>query len=302
MNNRAWCGTVKAACLLVLLSGRAEAQSLQGRLLDMESNQPISAGIITLLDENGVRVTTTVTGESGAWLLQAPRPGIYFVEAKRLGYEPSIDGPVEIAEGDSWSSVYHLRALAVMLDPVEVSAEATRRYLELTGFFDRQRSDFGHYITPDQIEERQGNRITDLLTTIPGVRLVPTGSGLNARAIQLRGSFKPQAGLCQPRVFVDGMIFLRGNSRPPGVDADGDIERFFDENPDLSLYDGLSIDDVAHPSTVAAIEVYRSGAQVPVQFGGTSIETQCGVIVIWTRVGRMRGLETRSPQPEPFAT
>ena len=50
-----------------------------------------------------------------------------------------------------------------------------------------------------------------------------------------------------------------------------------------------SIDDIGHPSTIAAIEVYRSAVQVPVQFGGASVETLCGVIAIWTRTGRMRG-------------
>jgi hypothetical protein len=51
----------------------------------------------------------------------------------------------------------------------------------------------------------------------------------------------------------------------------------------------LSLDDIGHPSTVAGIEVYRSASQVPVQFGGSSIETLCGVIVVWTRTGRTHG-------------
>lgn len=293
MSIRAPVHAVKITCLLALVSGPVQAQLVRGQLLDLDSNQPLAAGIVTLLNENGQRVTTTVTGESGAWALQAPLPGVYFVEAKRLGYQPAIDGPVEISTGDNWTAVFHLQQLPVVLDPIEITAEATRRYLELTGFFDRQRSDFGHYITPEQIDARQGTKITDLLTTIPGVRLVPTGGGLNARAIQLRGSFKPQSGLCEPRVFVDGMIFLQGDSRPPGDDF-SDIERMFEEADEQALTRVLSIDDIAHPSTIAGIEVYRSGAQVPVQFGGTSIQTQCGVIVIWTRVGRMRGFQADS--------
>ena len=48
----------------------------------------------------------------------------------------------------------------------------------------------------------------------------------------------------------------------------------------------ISLDDIGHPSTIAAIEIYRSATQVPVQFGGASVETLCGVIVIWTRTGR----------------
>jgi hypothetical protein len=74
------------------------------------------------------------------------------------------------------------------------------------------------------------------------------------------------------------------------MDAFGNPELFTNASGDLDdrdRYSGLTIDDIAHPSTIAAIEVYRSGVQVPVQFGGNSVETQCGVIVVWTRVGRM---------------
>ena len=63
----------------------AAAQRLQGRLLDLQSNQPISSGILTLITEDGERVATTVTDDRGSWLLDAPNPGVYFVEAKRVG-------------------------------------------------------------------------------------------------------------------------------------------------------------------------------------------------------------------------
>jgi hypothetical protein len=51
---------------------------------------------------------------------------------------------------------------------------------------------------------------------------------------------------------------------------------------------GLNLDDIGPPSDIAGIEVYRSATQVPVRFGGTSLETLCGVIVIWTRRGTPR--------------
>lgn len=51
----------------------------------------------------------------------------------------------------------------------------------------------------------------------------------------------------------------------------------------------ISLDDVVMPEDVEAVEVYRRGLEVPAKFGGTSISTQCGVIVIWTRRGRNSG-------------
>ena len=266
----------------------AAAQRLQGRLLDLDSDQPISAGILTLLTENGERMVTTVTDEDGHWVLDAPRPGHYYIEARRIGYQPWIGGPVDLKIGDDWTSVYHLQPLAVMMDPVEISAQATERYLELTGFYDRQRADFGHYITPDDIERRQASRVSELLAPLPGVSLVGSGSGLSKRYIHMRGSHLSQGGLCRPRVFVDGLIYNRGDSRMVGVDDWGNpVTATSDDAIATFRETELNIDDIAHPSSIAAIEVYRSGTQVPVHFGGGSVQTQCGVIVVWTKVGRM---------------
>ncbi len=267
----------------------AAAQRLQGRLLDLQSNQPISSGILTLITEDGKRIATAVTDSTGSWLLDAPNPGMYFIEAKRLGYQPWIDGPLNLQAGDTPVFVYHLRAAAISLDPLEISAAATERYLELSGFYARQRSDFGHFMTPEDIQRRQAERITDMLMGLPGVRLVQVGAGVGGRHIQLRGGSLRREGICRPRVFVDGLMFMRGDSRPLGMDDFGNPEQdALEENIDLErLFRGSSLDDIGHPSTLAAVEIYRSAVQVPVEFGGTSIQTQCGVIVIWTKVGRM---------------
>lgn len=235
-------------------------------------------------------VMRTVSAADGRWTLVAPRPGAYYIAARRLGYQPWVSGTLQLAAGADLDSVVHLRVLAVQLDPVGARAAATRRQLEYTGFFDRQRGNFGHFVTPDAIERRQAARITDLLTPIPGVQLVVGGSGsVGPAQIGLRGSSITDGALCRPRVFVDGLMYARGDSRlVRGRESNAtereDIERRMDQ--------ALSLDDIGHPSTIAGIEVYRSATQVPVQFGGTSVETLCGVIVIWTHSGR-------TPAPRP---
>lgn len=47
-----------------------------------------------------------------------------------------------------------------------------------------------------------------------------------------------------------------------------------------------AVDDVVDPRDIEAIEVCRSGVEVPAVFGGMSPFTRCGAIVIWTRRGR----------------
>jgi hypothetical protein len=254
--------------------------------LDLESKEPLPAGFVTLLGVDGTVLATAVSDHQGAWALAVPGPGSYYVAAKRLGYRPWVAGPVAIKRDDELASVYHLERLPVTLDPVEVRAQATRRVLELAGFYDRQRADFGHYITPEDIDKRHAARITDLLAGLPGVTIVPPANGnVGPLSIKLRGSNLSEGGLCRPRIFVDGLLYARGDSRPKGRANAQAIERSI-EDEIQRLDQGLSIDDIGHPSTIAAIEVYRSATQVPVQFGGTSVETLCGVIVVWTRSGK----------------
>ena len=132
-------------------------------------------------------------------------------------------------------------------------------------------------------------RVADLLTAAHAITLSrPAPRAVRAwLCSRLRRSHLSQGRLCRPRIFVDGLIYNRGDSRMVGVDDWGNPTTGEDTVGSMSYYE-LNIDDIAHPSSIAGIEVYRSSAQVPVQFGGGSIQTQCGVIVIWTKVGRIR--------------
>lgn len=281
---------VALTTLLVALADiqSAGAQRLRGRLLDLETNQPLVAGLVTLMTADRASLITAVTDTGGNWEFEVPAAGLYLIAARRLGYQPWVAGPVDATPGTDLEFAFHLRRLPVQLNPVEVTAEALRRYLVSTGFYDRQRSDFGHFLTPERIERRQATRITDLLTSLPGVRLImPSSGSAGPRSVQLRGSNLSQGTICRPRVFVDGIIFAQGDAQPRSArERTPETERAAEQI--RRMEQGVSLDDIGHPSTIAAIEVYRSATQVPVQFGGTSVETLCGVIVVWTRSGNLR--------------
>jgi hypothetical protein len=270
--------------LLSAATQSARAQQVRGRLLDLETNRPIPSGVLTLHAADSSIVTTTVSDADGHWRFDAPRPGSYFIAARRLGYQPKLSSAMTIEAEAVLNTVVHLKQVPVSLDPIVARAAAIRRSLEYQGFFERQRSNFGHFVTPEAIDRRDAARITDLLTPIPGVQLVVAGTGnVGPAQISLRGSSLTDGALCRPRVFVDGLMYTRGDSRLVRVRESDARER---EDIEQRMDQALSLDDIGHPSTIAGIEVYRSATQVPVQFGGTSEETLCGVIVIWTRTGR----------------
>jgi hypothetical protein len=279
---------VSALLLIAALPGPADAQVLRGRLLDLDTDEPVVGGVVTLIDSVGTRVLTFVTGDDGAYLLTAPRPGSYLVEARRIGYRMWVDGPILLASDEEWESEFHLRAVPVQLDPVEVTAEAAvyETYLQRVGFYERQRSDFGHFITRQEIELRAPERMTDLLHSVPGVRTLPSTSGLSRSGIGFRGSRLSQGGACHPRVYIDGIVVIRGDARARGLNVQGFPEIASDlEGSDPSLRDEIALDDFLMPEDVQAVEVYRRASEVPARFGGMSTETQCGVIAIWTRRG-----------------
>ncbi len=281
--------TIVAAGLALACAHPLWAQRVHGQLRDLETRKPLDGGLVTLRTARGERVGSVAATNQGTFEILVPAPGLYYVEVNRLGYRLLRDGPFELEAGGDREAIYSLQRQAFQLAPIEVNAaqpKARSTYLEEVGFYERQKSDFGHFITREEIERRQAHRFTDLLRLIPGVGIQDNGNG-SGSSIQLRGSMLSLGGACHPQVIVDGLIVMRGTARPWRPANARPEDRATEQSlpaldPDREQ---VSIDDVVMPDDVEAIEVFRSGVQVPVRFGGTSTSTQCGVVVIWTRRG-----------------
>lgn len=280
-------GVIAGVLLMTLVATEAaSAQRIRGRLTDLVTDLPLDAGVLTLRGADSVPLNTVFTDESGNWMFEFPGPGVFYIEATRFGYQPWVAGPMEVAAEDDLDSVFRLWPQPFEMDPIEVTAQATRRHLQTSGFYDRQRADFGFFLGPEEIEKRKVPALTDLLQSLPGVSVVSMTTGsVGARFVQLRGSSLSQGGTCRPRVFVDGLLYALGDSRP--------VDRFEGQETDLDeimniVDQGISLNDIGPPSDIAGIEIYRSASQVPAQFGGTSMSTLCGVIVVWTKRGTRR--------------
>jgi len=278
------------AALLLASARMAEAQRVHGRLVDLATGTALEGGLVTLRTVRGERVGSAAVTAAGQFEIRAPGPGLYYVEVNRIGYRLLRDGPFELEEDGEREAVYSLERQAYQLAPIEVEAKRVAertRYLEQVGFYERQKSDFGHFVTREDIEARQPHRFTDIMGMIPGVRVIPGAAGSAGASLQLRGSLLSHGGICHPQVLIDGLVVIRGTARPwrpdDGKRADRATEQALPE-PDPNR-EQVSIDDLVMPDDVEAVEVFRSGVQVPARFGGTSSSTQCGVIIIWTRRG-----------------
>lgn len=272
--------------LASLFAVRAPAQAVRGHVLEAESRKPVAGARVTLVRTDDTSGAVAISDEDGGFLVRSRTAGLFQLEVTRLGYRPQREGPFALARDQVVELDVMMPLVPYTMDPVTVTAEVNTRFLQNVGFYERKRADFGHFITRDQIESRRASRPTDLLVAIPGVAILPDPRSPGRVRLQMRGTHPAQGGACAPRVYLDGLIVIRGDSRPVGgggTAKEDEIERALDgdpRNPEPSL------DDVVDPDQIEAIEVYRSASQVPAQFGGTSVYTRCGVVVIWTRHGR----------------
>jgi len=124
------------------------------------------------------------------------------------------------------------------------------------GFSDRKRSGMGYYLDEDQLKLRQTTQFSDMLRTVPGLRVQPAGDGTNVIT-----SSRDATGGCVT-FYVDGSPWQQMTP--------GDLDTF------------------VRPEEVGALEVY-SGSTTPAQFQQPG-QSGCTTVVIWTkrRINRSR--------------
>lgn len=217
---------------------RGTVQTLDGRPL---------ANAIVGLSATGLE---TRTDNAGRFLLAGTPTGTWTLDVRALGYAPRQQ-PMDLMPGDTVVQVVALVRAQVM-DTVRVRADAVARTAlgrTLTAFEERRRQGLGRFLGPADLNAMLLFRFTDILRTMPGVRLESSVRG--DRVITMRG----MGGRCVPTVFFDRV-------RIAGTEA---------------------LDSFIPPDFVAAVEVYQPGF-VPAEF--QDIFSGCGSIVVWTGARR----------------
>lgn len=239
----------------------AAAQVLEGTILEDGAGLPLPGTDVALLDGQGGLLVHATSDEGGAFALRAPGPGTYRLRIERLGYQTVTSDPFILRAGDRPSIDVHLVVQPVVMDPVQVEGEARDPRLARAGFYDRVAAGIGFFLTREEIEEAQADRLIDLFRSFRGGQVVSASSGAGQYDIVMRGSTSMliRGGTCYPTVAVDGGIVRRGG---PGAEVG-------------------TWDRVVHPDEVEAIEVYSGGAGLPAFAAGNT--SPCGAIVIWTR-------------------
>ena len=235
--------------LLPTLVRQASAQSvgvISGTIRD-SAGVPIPGVEIVVLQQRAVAHSDSL----GAFRFADVQSGKRQLHFRRLGFEPkSMDA--EVLTGATVALTIVLVPVATEIEGMTVEEMARRRQI-LSDFYDRKSRGFGHFITREQIEQRNPANLSDMMRMIPGARVIPSRAGSTSTVRFNRALMAPGRD-CPPQYYVDGVKTWN-----------------------------LNIDDIV-PTDVEGIEIYSGASTVPPQYNTKEGTTICGVIIIWTRV------------------
>jgi hypothetical protein len=216
--------------------------ALIGHVVD-STGVGVAGAEITLTKSDRVHV---ITGDSGEFRITGLTPGTLVFNVRRIGFE-SASFTAVLKPGKTHRASFPLTPTAQNLPTVAVNDTASKTHW-LDQFARRKTTNRGTFITRPEIEKRGARTGTDIVRTIPGVRLAPLRGGAGYQVIMNRGS---GARPCVPTMFVHGM-------------------------PYSGMLDDFVADDIE------ALEVYVGVSEIPPEFDkiGRGV---CGVIVVWTR-------------------
>lgn len=242
---------VCAATVVLLLTGstiRADAQIVRGRVIESATNTGLEAVSLTLLDERRDPRLSTTSDANGRFHLRLSQSGRYALRVELQGYRGFVAEAVIVGATEEVVLELHLATDEIVVAPITVLG---RRQTGSTEDFEQRvrlmrLAGIGHTLTRADIERQGAFDITDLLAALPHVLV--EGPPRARTVLFTTGSV---LATCAPAIFV--------NAEPLAAP---------------------SIDHLATPEIVDAIELYTGFLEAPPEFPDP---TGCGVVLVWTR-------------------
>lgn len=265
-----WVTMAIATALLGLARAPVHAQTIKGTLMEVETDQPISLGLVIMMTEGGDSITSAVTNGQGRFEVEAEEGGSFVLIASAFGFKETAAGVFELGKDSEMDVEFRVAAAPMPIDGLLVSLQrpALQHQLVKNGFVRRVTRGLGYFLTPVAIEKSSARTSADLFRGIPGVLLQLPGGGTNAfegEALRMTGAGR----FCTPTIYIDGARM--------SIDISRD----------------LPIELLAPLATIDAVEIYRRPSEVPIEYGmtgqgsvvgtGQMSEGTCGIVVIWTK-------------------
>ena len=242
-----------------------QGQTIHGTLMEVESDQPISLGLVIMMTEEGDSVTSTVTDGRGEFSVSADEAGSFILIASAFGFKETAAGVFELGEGGEMDIEFRIAAAPMPIDGILVSLQrpVLEHNLVRNGFVRRITRGQGRFITPADIEKSSARTSADLLRGIQGVHITRPGGALAAHQGELV-RLVSQNDYCAPTIYLDGARL----------------------SPTMTSETAFDI--LAPLPSIDAIEIYRRPSEIPIEYGQTQSGASygrgpCGVIVVWTK-------------------
>lgn len=216
-----------------------------GRVVN-ENGAPVADARISVDADEGIAITPA----DGTFRITGVRAGTRLLSVRKIGYEPQ-EMAVHLSSTSQKEYTVRLSRPVAVLDAVRVTALRDLG-LSRVGFAERRKSGSGRYITAEDIERRNPQRLINVLETLPVLR---TGTD-NVGRRYVTGRPRAGASGCI-RYWVDGVPWAAGTNMG-ALDA-----------PDSFIM----------PNEIAAIEVYGA-SETPAQFMSSRF---CETVVVWTK-------------------
>jgi hypothetical protein len=263
-------------CTLVVIAATLQAHAiyaqtvgreLRGFAIDARTTAPIVSGEFAATVGRDT-IARARSDSAGRFRLALGTATSVVLHVRKIGYRADSI-PIDASDD---------RIARIALDPgIATLASVVVKDSTISGFERRaRRSAGGHFIRLTDIEREQPVRTTDLFRAIPGLSFADSDGVLRVISQRNVRRTMPSSG----RLMVGG-----DTVHVPASDAERCAIRVA---LDGHLTDaGFSVNDV-RPADIVAIELYVGAATIPIEFSSVRHGAPCGLIMIWTKMGRDR--------------
>lgn len=254
---------------LSLMPTLAKGQGVLVGMVRSESDGSPLPGVEVVLSGTGL---STLTGTTGRFVIQGPPAGIHELFFRSVGFLP-VRMQVAIDGRDTIRANVSLIRGDVRLPTIDVEGTIPRpKGVGIEAFEERRRLGFGKFYEATELRQMEHLRLDDLLRRKGGVEVQPKMVDGQRIWVALNPYRRTNGGVlaCAMQVYLDGSKIGTGGW-------------IGNRRADLGTWEGAYPPDLRQfeLSSLEAIEVYRSTAQVPTEYGGAT--ASCGVLLLWSR-------------------
>ncbi len=250
--------------LLAVDPRQSPVSRMRGRVVSMDNGSaPILDAEVTLRGaSHGVRTTA-----NGEFLLDTVPVGTHVVQVRRMGYTP-ITATVTFRVGVDEEAQFALGRVTV-LDSVRVESDAT-----IPSFEENRKLGLGQFWARTDLAQLENRTFTAALMNFRGLAIRQARMGTAAWLVSGRPP-KSLSGTTSKRPDRDDAMRGAGSDCYARIILDNHILYFGRDGE--ALFDLRSI----RANQLEAVEYYAGPSQMPAQYAG--LDTNCGVLVMWTR-------------------